>query len=240
MTTMTTNPKSMIRKALAAIFGGKQSNGFVSTTPAAQDNSKTKADAILRKMIEEDAVLAPLMAKGERIAERRKYAEELAASFWENVTADLPKGITFKEYTWGGYFYGTRAALVKAGLVPPNAKPNKGCRDGTKRTYRLPLNHEEGYMEACFGAGGAIPPAWDATFWTDLDAKGGHAVRVEYWHPRDLDMRPRCAAALAELDAEDCDKERLRVLIANIPPRPLCLSVLEEIQKSKHYGKARK
>lgn len=236
--------KSWIRKAVAAIFGGKQCNGFVATTlehaqaadvPAfllKKSNAAevaAKPDATLERMTE-------LLTIAHRIGQRKEAQEQrdsdLAARHRLKVAKLLPKGVTVEDFNWGCRFNASsKALLVKAGLVAHNSK--------NAAEYSLPLNKTDGYNAACFApgispTGGMLPPSWDARF-TCKDLGDGFNVWVEFDKVRDLNISERVSAALAEFEAADRDEERLYTLIANCQPRPLSLAVPEQIKASKKY-----
>lgn len=148
----------------------------------------------------------------------------------ERAARALLRGVEAREFTWGAMFKGTRAALIKAGLLDAKTKTSKS---GTKE-YRLPLNHNDGWCAACYGPTfGKIPPAWMASVAYDDGDK--YAVSVEYNHPEDTDCRARAELAFAELDRPDMNQAILRRLIDEIPPMPLIVRVPEQIKAARKY-----
>lgn len=146
------------------------------------------------------------------------------------------RGIEVQDLNWGAIFTGSKAALIKAGLVSAQFVPAKG----KSKEYRLPLNHHDGYIAACYGpTWGKIPPAWDVSI-TEGDEKGTYEVRAPYDWVDEMNIRERTQRAFEEMDRPDVNMSLLRRLVAEIPPLPLSVAVPEQIEKAKKYPVAEK
>jgi hypothetical protein len=147
-------------------------------------------------------------------------------------------GITFEEFWWGAIFTGTAESLIRAGLLSKKHIPTRG--KDTK--YKLPLNHHDGYMAACYGpTPGKIQPSWDAKAARSLGAQELVSVYVEY-NQDDLDTEPRIKRALQTLESLNSRSSMGRVTlndvaedIRNIAPRSVAESLREWIERSKDW-----
>lgn len=129
-------------------------------------------------------------------------------------------GLTIGDYNWGSLFKGTKAALIKAGLVAPKDIPN---RIGWEKKYTLPLDHHERYTEAVYGPDtGPIPPSFKA----DISRTGTdeYQVSVSFDYVRDLAVRERADQALTILRA-------LISMVESIPPVPVSQQLGIKAQK---------
>lgn len=124
--------------------------------------------------------------------------------------------VTAEDFNWGTIFTGTKAALVKAGLMPQDCKIPKLGHVG--EGYWLPLDWTERYNAACFGPDfGPIPPRWDAEV-INNDGPQSLSVRASFNPDQDLNVRERAEMATIAL------KAALR-MVEEIAPRPLSVSI---------------
>ena len=170
-------------------------------------------------------------------------AEQNAAR-WANrekAARAMLRGVRVTDYAWGAVFEGTKSALVRAGLVSAALVPAKR----KTKEFQLPLNHKDGYLDACYGPiGKAIPPSWSAkcvhedNYKNEIprETKGNPLLNVFVeFNNHDLEVRERAQRAIAELDSADMSPKVLRVLILGIPPVPLSVQVPEQIKAARKY-----
>ena len=125
-------------------------------------------------------------------------------------TSKASNTLTVETLTWGSFFEGSRADILKAGLAEPRHLPRALGDSGPD--YRLPLDHSEKYHEACFGPKfGPIPPSWDAS--VVQEERGLFAVYARF-NDKDLDVRTRTERAMEALHT-------LTALLKDLPPVPI-------------------
>ena len=130
--------------------------------------------------------------------------------------------VTARDLNWGAIFTGTKAALIRAKLVPPKYRfPSPNGKEGEK--YTLPLDHHERYTQAVYGPNfGPIQPTWDARVisW----GKDEYEVWAQFNPEHDLNIRERAEQATIALQAA-------LKMVQDIAPRPLSVSIPEAIAK---------
>lgn len=211
----------------------KKARGALASDPALRTEQRTLAAAgrtvsdVMQKCaadireINRESAIGAIKGNAERWAERVKLAQAAL------------RGVKVEDFNWGAIFTGSKAALIKAGLVSAQLVPAKGKH----KQYRLPLNHSDGYMAACYGpTWGRIPPAWDASI-GEGDEKGTYAVKVSFDWVRDMNIRERTERAFEEMNRPDVNMALLRHMVAEIPPLPLSVAVPDQIEKAKMYPK---
>jgi hypothetical protein len=135
------------------------------------------------------------------------------------------RGVTVRDHTWGGIFAGSRAALVRAGLMPAK---------GGAKGFDLPINWTDGFF-ASIGTG-TLPPRWRAG--TEKSADGKRLeVHVSY-NMKDNETLERAYIALAELDNAAPDLAKLRGLIADIPAQSVGVTIPAAIKQARKWGRA--
>lgn len=144
----------------------------------------------------------------------------------------LPGGITVRDFNWGAIFTGTKAQLVRAGLMP--AKGLKWKRYEGSEHFRLPLNQTAGWTDACFFKWhlDVIPQAWDAHA---VREDGRYSVSVTFDCVTDLNVEERTDIAVRAIMA--CQPNALE-LVKQIPPVRLSVALPAQIKlMDRLYGR---
>lgn len=231
-----------ISKAVAAIFGAifgrAQSNGFTGNAAQVSAEAPKAAPTVesltadLRKLANEQNIEQNISA-ALKSAQRDETPRPTNAHI-EREKIRLRGGVLAQDLNWGAIFEGTRAQLVRAGLMPASGLKFK---DGASGNYQLPLNRAEGYNDACFIRRGerTIPQAWEARAMKRDGGSKIDAVYVEFDTLRDLNVRERTEIAVAALERGD---PRALELVKQIPPVPLSVAVPAQIARmDAEYGR---
>lgn len=159
-------------------------------------------------------------------------AEANAGRWWKRArwAAGALRGIAAEDFAWGCAFTGSRADLIRAGLIDAKHLPTE--RKDTD--YELPLNHKDGYYEACYGSRNfPIPPHYEA----HASKRDGITYAVHVRFEITDDVRGRMERAIRELERPDVNMSVLRSLILAIPPVPLSVALPELISASRTWPK---